>query len=287
MIGLTTAGKTFWALWQAKAVMEDGGHVIYIHFEEPNPAGTISRLLHMGADREMIRKQFHWPENRPWTRGEMEREVERLSDPPALAVLDGINAACGDHGWDVSVASSVGAYRSMFVHPLTSVDCAVLSLGHPVKAPGRQTESYSYGAAGWLNDVDGVSYRLKASKDHPIAKKKEGSSALYSVKDRYGDVNEWGVLQDSGDMPWYYKGSFWVDDTEDGIFGVQHLKVTIPSIDAEEQQDGLDVLGQKILAFLRDGRPSFASQNKLGGADAGRRHQVPPERPGTGTGAAR
>jgi hypothetical protein len=37
LIGLTTAGKTFWALWQAKAVMEDGGHVIYIHFEEPNP----------------------------------------------------------------------------------------------------------------------------------------------------------------------------------------------------------------------------------------------------------
>ena len=199
----------------------------------------------MGADKEMLRKQFHWPQNRPWSKGEMEQEIERLSDPPALAVLDGINAACGDHGWDVSVASSVGAYRSMFVHPLTSVDCAVLSLGHPVKAPGRQTESYSYGAAGWLNDVDGVSYRLKASKDHPIAKKKEGSSALYSLKDRYGDVNEWGVLQDSGDMPWHYQGSFWVDDTEDGIFGVQHLKVTIPSIDAGEQQDGLDVLGQK------------------------------------------
>lgn len=57
----------------------------------------------------------------------------------------------------------------MFVHPLTKIGAAVLSLGHPPKATNRQGESYSYGAAGWLNDVDGVGYRMVASKT-PISK---------------------------------------------------------------------------------------------------------------------
>jgi hypothetical protein len=119
----------------------------------------------------VIRKRFHWPEDStsPWQLGEMAREVARLDDTPMLAVLDGINAACGTHGWDVSVNSSVGEYRNMFVFPLTSLGTAVLSLGHPPKAANRQSESYSYGAAGWLNDVDGVGYRLTSSRT-PIGK---------------------------------------------------------------------------------------------------------------------
>ena len=264
MIGLTTAGKTFWALWQAKAVMQEGEHVIYVHFEEANPAGTVARLLHMGADKEMIRKQFHWPASRPWSRGEMADEIERLSDPPTLAVLDGINAACGDHGWNVSEPQSVGQYRQMFVAPLVEIGCAVLSLGHPVKNPGRQTESYSYGAAGWLNDVDGVSYRLKASKDNPISRGKEGRSWLYSVKDRYGDVERWGVHQDEGDMPWYFQGSFIVDDTETGPLGQQRLTVTIPALEAGNGLDKYDVLGQKVRKFLEEEtQPNWKSQNDL------------------------
>jgi hypothetical protein len=263
MIGLTTAGKTFWALWQAKAVMEAGGHVIYIHFEESSPAGTIARLLHMGTDPSLIRKQFHWPASHPWTRGEMAEEIERLSDIPTLAVLDGINAACGDHGWDVSAASSVGAYRAMFVHPLTTVGSAVLSLGHPVKNMKRQGESYSYGAAGWLNDVDGVSYRL-ASSNQPISRGKEGRSWLYSVKDRYGDVERWGVYEDSKDMPWYFQGGFYVDDRENGPLGVQHLKVTVPSADPSAGQDKIDIGCQRVLAFLESRTdPSWDSQNDL------------------------
>jgi hypothetical protein len=51
LIGLTTAGKTFFALWQAKHVMEMGEHVIYVHFEEYSPAGTIHRLLQMVLTR--------------------------------------------------------------------------------------------------------------------------------------------------------------------------------------------------------------------------------------------
>jgi hypothetical protein len=132
--------------------------------------------------------------------GEMAAAIVRLEVPPQLAVLDGINAACGMHSWAVKEPESVGLYRAMFVHPLTKIGAAVLSLGHPPKAVNRQSEAYSYGAAGWLNDVDGVGYRVTASKT-PISKGAKGSSALYVVKDRYGEVQRWGQLQSGDGMP--------------------------------------------------------------------------------------
>jgi hypothetical protein len=100
----------------------------------------------------------------PMEMGRAATEIERLEVPPQLAVLDGINTACGMHDWAVKEPESVGLYRAMFVHPLTKIGAAVLSLGHPPKATNRQSEYYSYGAAGWLNDVDGVGYRMVASK---------------------------------------------------------------------------------------------------------------------------
>ena len=272
VVGLMTAGKTSLALWQVKAVLAEGGHVIYVHFEEPDPGGIVHRLLGLGVSKEVIRKRFHWPEDGtvPWEPGEMAREVARLEDTPMLAVLDGINAACGIHGWDVSVNASVGEYRNMFVFPLTSLGTAVLSLGHPPKASNRQGESYSYGAAGWLNDVDGVGYRMTASKT-PITKGGKGSSALYVVKDRYGEVQRWGEIQTEGkDLPWWYMGQFVVHDspTADPYGNAQTvMHLTIPAKAGEEgaQRDKYDDLGDQVTAYLQETpKHRFDTVTKLG-----------------------
>jgi hypothetical protein len=267
-IALTTAGKTTFALWQVKAVLEWGGHVIYIHFEEANPNGIIHRLRALGVSTETIRKQFHWGHvNTPWKWGELAAEIQQLEQPPQLAVLDGINAACGMHNWPVKEPESVGLYRAMFVHPLTKIGAAVLSLGHPPKATNRQSESYSYGAAGWLNDVDGVGYRMTASKT-PIGKGRKGSSALYSVKDRYGEVERWGELQSGDGMPWHYMGQFVVDDTppEDtaGILPKTRIHVTVPAQNEEGGgKDKIDALCGHIVTHLRETTGRFESVNKL------------------------
>jgi hypothetical protein len=143
-------------------------------------------------------------------------------------------------------------------------------LGHPVKAPGRQTEAYGYGAAAWLNDVDGVGYRIKASSE-PLTPGKIGHSALSVVKDRFGDVRRHGIKtdDDKSDLPWYFMGSFCVDDTYTGQVMVgeklwQHLKVTAPSKDGGDKLDKYDQLGQRVTSFLVT-QPgwSFKSQNDL------------------------
>jgi hypothetical protein len=250
------------------AVLEWGGHVIYIHFEEANPNGIIHRLKGLGVNTETIRKRFHWGHvNSAWRWGEMAAEIERLEVPPQLAILDGINAACGQHGWAVKEPESVGLYRLMFVHPLTKIGAAVLSLGHPPRATNRQSESYGYGAAGWLNDVDGVGYRMNASKT-PIGNGRKGSSALYSVKDRYGEVERWGELQESDGMPWYYMGQFVVDDTrpEDtsGILPKTAIHMTVPAKNAEGVgKDKIDGLCEHITTHLRETTGRFETVNKL------------------------
>jgi len=272
-IALTTAGKTTFALWQVKSVLEWGGHVVYIHFEEANPNGIIHRLKGLGINTEVIRKRLHWGHvDTPWKWGELTAEIEHLEVPPQLAILDGINAACGMHNWAVKEPESVGLYRAMFVHPLTKIGAAVLSLGHPPKATNRQSESYSYGAAGWLNDVDGVGYRMVASKT-PISKGAKGASALYVVKDRYGEVQRWGEFQSDKEMPWWYMGQFVVDDTPAGpdLFGEyphhQQIHVTKPAANAEgASRDKIDTLSDQIIVHLRETTGRFETVNKL--ADA-------------------
>lgn len=69
LIALTTAGKTTFALWQVKSVLEWGGHVVYIHFEEASPSGIIYRLTGLGVNIEVIRKQLHWGTSTPMEMG--------------------------------------------------------------------------------------------------------------------------------------------------------------------------------------------------------------------------
>jgi hypothetical protein len=213
VIALTGAGKTAFALWHAKAVLADGGHVLYLHFEESEPDGVIERLINFGVSKEVIAARFHWADcSRRWLPGELAAWLAECGYNPDLAVLDGILAACTLHGWDHSDPSSIGAYRAMFVAPLVKTGAAVLSLGHPPKDPKRQNEIHGYGATSWLDEVDGVGFRMRASKEHPMEIGRKGYSELFVVKDRYSQVKRWGNLDTSKDQPWWYMGAFIVDD---------------------------------------------------------------------------
>jgi hypothetical protein len=167
-VALTGAGKTAFGLWHAKAIILEGGHVIYLHFEEPEPDGIIDRLRGMGLSEMMIDLQFHWADcSRNWAVNEMAHYLSQFKFSPNLAILDGINAACTLQGWLPNDPNTIGSYRAMFVTPLVKAGSAVLSLGHPPKARDRQNEIHGFGSTAWLDEVDGVGFRMVASKDRP------------------------------------------------------------------------------------------------------------------------
>jgi hypothetical protein len=269
-VGLTTAGKTTFALWHVKAVLESGGHIAYIHFEETDPGGVLDRLQGMGVDTETIYKQFHWfSSEKRWATGEMAYRIGQLEQPPDLAVLDGINAACSQHGWPHNDPSAIGDYRAMFITPLVKAGAAVLSLGHPPKGKDRQNEMHGFGSTAWLDEVDGVGFKLVPSK-HPMVQGGKGYSALYVVKDRYSQVKRWGNVDTSKDQPWYYMGALVVDDSPeraalDNQAAPTEVRLNIPKADSEGHPQSREaVLADHIVETLqkRDGH-SFGSVNKL------------------------
>ena len=130
---------------------------------------------------------------------------------PMLAVLDGINTACGNHGWDVEKNNAVGRYRAMFVTPLTD--------RHHRAVPRPPSESDE--ATNRVLQLRGSRLaqrrrRRRLPHDcrlHTDRQGQERRSALHSVKDRYGEVERWGEQQEGEGTPWYYMGQFVVDNT--------------------------------------------------------------------------
>ena len=265
VMALTAAGKSWLALWHALEEIRRGNRVVYGHFEEGQPSGTISRLLQLGATAEEIGKLFTWVDcTKTWSAGELGATMAGLETAPALVILDGINAACSQHGWPVNDPIAVGSYRSMFVTPAAATGAAVLSLGHPPKARDRQGERHGFGSTAWLDEVDGVGFRMRASKE-PIGRGRTGHSALFTVKDRYGQVEALG-RPDGDEDGWYYVGSFHIDDSPERRNTVARLSAPKTG-DEGKPLDSVDLLALAVVGHLeRTGLGTFASVRSLSDA---------------------
>lgn len=273
LIGPTEAGKTWAALAHVRDEILAGRVATYLHFEESDPGGTVARLLALGVPVEVIRERFVWLScDYAWKPGALAVELAALAARPALVVLDGINAACSRHGHDVEKTPAVGWYRGQFVAPATQLGAAVLSLGHPPKARDRQDERHGYGSTAWLDDVDGVGFRLVPGRA-PIRRGDSGTAGLHVVKDRYGAVAQHGVRDDR--EGWTYVGSVVVDDTL-GALVVDETPgraLTSMRISTPERNDGggrpapdsIDHLATAVVGLLRgQDEHAYPSARRLG-----------------------
>lgn len=216
MIGTTGSGKSWWATWHVVEELRRGHTVAYAHFEESSPAMTLDRLRGMAPELTVadITERFIWLDcTTSWSTpaefaGALPAEV-------SLVVLDGINAAATQHASDPSAPEAVAKYRRMFVTPATTRGAAVLSLGHPPKARDRQDERHSFGSTAWLDEVDGIGFRIVAA-GKPIRRGHEGAADVYSVKDRGGSVEQFGQSDQGGRREgWMYLGRFHLDSSAD------------------------------------------------------------------------
>jgi hypothetical protein len=264
LIGLTGTGKSWLAITHAVAELAAGNTVIYCHFEETSPSGTIGRLRALDVPDDVIRERFIWLDcSRRWPPADFAFALSQTARA-TLVILDGINAACGHQGWPVDKPETVGEYRAMFVNPPTRGGATVLSLGHPVKARDRQQERHGFGSTAFLDEVDGVAFRLEASKRHPIRKGALGYAELYTVKDRYGEVERHGEPIADREPGWYHLASLRVDSTQTLI----EVELRTPMALAKGStpigaNDPIDDLVAAILTLLRSGNGAFASKTML------------------------
>jgi hypothetical protein len=257
MIGPTESGKSLFAAAHLVAEIQAGNDVVYAHFEEATPAGTLQRLLKLGLTATQILEHLHWLDGR-LTLEMLTEQAGALQ--PSLVILDGILAACASYGWDPVSPMGVGGYKNLLVNTFTAQGAAVLSLGHAPKGHDRQEERDGFGSVSWLAEVDGVGFRLRPGKS-PIRRGKQGCSGVHVVKDRDGMValkgNEEEAQVSDG---WTLLGSFWVDDTSASGRTRATMTIAAPKDDPER------MLAEKIAQFLQDPAVGgqFTSANVLG-----------------------
>jgi hypothetical protein len=223
-----------------------------MHFEEPTAEGTLGKLQEMGANPNVILDSFIWLDcNAMWQPDQFASELAKLPAAPDLVVLDGINRSSGRHGVDPEKLAAVDLHRNLFVDPAMTAGSAVLSLGHPVKDQSRSNERHGYGSTAWLDEPDGVGFRLEKSKKCPPGRGRLGYVSLYSVKDRYGSVEKHGTIVDGRDG-WYCLGSLQIDNSDGQNLMVEMHPPLDESSSSPIAEDRREQLENEIRTILKE-----------------------------------
>lgn len=206
VIGEMESGKSWFSLACVAAEILTGNTVVYIHFEEDDPADSIERLLALGVPGQRLRERFRFVgPHQPIT---AERINRLLAYGPTLVILDGQNEGMALHAQAIREEDGAAAFRKLLVKPWTNARAAVLTCDHVVKdkeARGR----YALGSVHKGNALNGSLITMENSE--PFGRGERGSSRIYVTKDRPGHLRRYG--QPTKTPGKTFMGQLVVDDT--------------------------------------------------------------------------
>jgi hypothetical protein len=209
IVGEMEGGKSWLACLAARDTLIRGGVVVYIHFEEADPAGTVERILALGCGAEHLRDRTRFRFVAPVGVGDMS---ELLALRPALVIGDGVNEAMSLFGREVREEGGVAAFRRELIKPFTAVGAAFLSLDHVVK--DRESRGrYALGSVHKVNAINGAAYMVESIE--PFGRGQRGASQIYVIKDRPGALRQHGYATDTPGKTRFAVLS--VDDTRDFV----------------------------------------------------------------------
>lgn len=185
-----SSGKTWITLYAAIEILEMGGAVLFIDYEDT--ALTIfMRLLALGAKAEDIRARFRYL-NPSGAMGVAERsQLNRIAEEinPDLVIIDGVAAALSREGLSEDIASDVVTWYNDIPLSFARGGAAVVTIDHLVKDKEQQGR-YSRGSGAKLAVLDGAAYSVRIIT--PFTRSKAGSVRLTVAKDKPGGVGAIG-----------------------------------------------------------------------------------------------
>lgn len=242
VVGEMESGKSWFSLACVAAELLAGHTVVYIHFEEDDPADTVERLQVLGVPIGRIRECFLFVgPSRPATPENIKRLLAR---EPVLVVLDGQNEGMVLHAQAIREEDGAGKFRALLVKPWTAAGAAVLACDHVVKdkdARGR----YALGSIHKGNALSGTLITLENSE--PFGRAARGSSRVYVTKDRPGHLRQHG--QPTKVPGKTFMGQLVVDDTRTWVQGVD-LAFLAPTEDKPVGEKPRNPLGDWILEAI-------------------------------------
>lgn len=185
-----SSGKTWIALLAALEVLNVGGSVIYLDYED-TAKGILGRLLALGAEPPQVRERFSYMQP-AGAFGATERlELGKLLDNlnPDLVVIDGVAEALARDGLSEDRAAEVVGWIEKLPRWISRTGAAVVMLDHVVKDREQQGR-WARGSSAKLAAVDGASYQVKVTSS--FSRHKAGTMKLVVAKDRPGGVGAIG-----------------------------------------------------------------------------------------------
>lgn len=187
VFGETEAGKSWLALECAAVEIRMGRDVVYIHYEESNPASTIERLQLLYCTRADIAEHLRFVAPARPVRGEWLAPL--LDPPPSLVIHDGVNEAMSLHGDGINDTDGAAAFRRTVIKPFTAAGVTSLSCDHVVKN-SESRGRYAIGSVHKVNAIDGAAFLMENIA--PFGRGLRGASRVYVTKDRPGQLRAYG-----------------------------------------------------------------------------------------------
>ena len=166
----------------AKSVLELGGHVLYLDFEDGAPSIVI-RLLALGVSPETIIQRFTYVRPVDPFNPEAFHDMAKARDYE-LAAVDGLTEAYGLLGLDVLSNDDAAKFLSAIPRPIADHGAAVVLMDHV----GRNKETRGRYALGAQHKLAGVSAAYSTDVIKPLSRTNEGLIKLKVDKDRHGHV---------------------------------------------------------------------------------------------------
>jgi hypothetical protein len=239
VVGEMESGKSWFAAACCAAELAKGNRVVYVHFEEADPADTIERLQALGVPNDAIAEHFTFVgPNEPVDAASL---AVLLDPPPNLVVLDGVNEAMTLHGLKIREEDGAALFRRVLVKPCTAVGAAALACDHVVKDKEKRGRE-PIGSIHKGNGLTGSLIWLENAA--PFGRGERGCSHVFVVKDRPGHLRRHG-RPDKKTPGKTYLGSLIVDDTRERMPSLD-LRFTEPRDDDDLtlEPDAVDVAGQ-------------------------------------------
>ncbi len=201
LMGESESGKTWLALHAAAQVLETGGRVLVIDYED-EAATFKSRMLAIGADEATIndpqRVTYIRPEDPLRGRDDKHTSAGRdfdtiCADTYDLAIIDGVTDAMVMEGFDPNSNAEVSEWNRLVPKAVAvRTGAATVMIDHYGKSVADPR--YAIGAQHKRNMITGASYGLEVTE--AIGRGKSGGGRLLVGKDRPGYVRGRAVKAD-------------------------------------------------------------------------------------------
>jgi hypothetical protein len=257
VIGEMESGKSWFSLACVAAELIAGNRVVYVHFEEGDPADTVERLQALGCGRAQIRAGFLFVgPARPAT---TERIKRLLTYEPTLVILDGQNEGMALHAHAIREEDGAAAFRRLMVKPWTAAGATVLTCDHVVKDKESRGR-YALGSVHKGNALSGSLIVLENSE--PFGRGERGSSKVYITKDRPGHLRRHGEATKTPGKT--FMGRLVVDDRRVWVDRLD-LAFLAPAVDDTPDAEPESQLAKQVLDVIA-AQPdrSVASVRSLG-----------------------